>query len=247
MPKMDYDKHGAPILRRTEADKRSKPQRQEIRLGVERFKLIDDDGRVLGPAESLSLLLEDGPISESQFQHLAAQFDDPNVLHSTAERLGVTRRKREDGSIELLIPPVQTDDTARAEQVNATDDNHTDTLNLSDRTEDDNMPYDPTAADALTPVREAQRKIGAPVIGSGLKIVKDPDGGSGRYVHTRELNAMLARAGRGGRAKGAGQVAADAVSDAQKRRAQTNPIGQANDRTNTRSRRYGRARDLGRD
>lgn len=87
-------------------------------------------------------------------------------------------------------------------------------------------------ADGLTPVREAQRLLGASIIGSGLTILRDHNRPNSRerFVRTAELEKLMSHS-RGSRT-GAGQIARDAISSARKQRASANRIGQQNDRDN---------------
>lgn len=248
MPRIDRDKHGRPIGRLEAKDKRPK-QRRELRAGFARLELHDDTGRVMSPTESLSILLADAGtdgIEESDFMALANQYADPNLLHRTAERLGAVRQRRPDGSIVVCIPPDEIedkpDDTPPPQPDPATE-----TESTSMAFADNSTGYpsiDPPAGNSkLVSVREAQQRIGAPIIGSGLRVIKDPAGGRGRFVYEAELDAHLAgTVSRGG--KGAAQRAAEAVARGQKQRAAANRDGQHNDANperDSRSRRYRKA------
>jgi hypothetical protein len=235
-PQIATDERGYPVLT---GNRRDKPRREctSISLGVESYPLYDEHGRPLSPTESLHDLLSDGPINESQYVRLADEFDDPETLHAAARRLGVIR-KRQDGSVLVMLPgPEQepaTQTQPQTEQVNLADSGH----------EEGPIVNTEPLADRLTPMREAQRLLGQPVIGSGLEIVRH---GRERFVRTSDLERKIAAAGRGGKAPGAGERVATAISDAQARRAATNREGQANDTRGSRSRRYGRASELSSD
>jgi len=259
MPALRRDKNGMPALVRTERDRPREHERREINLGAHRLKLVDDDGRVMSPTESIALLLEDGPITDGTLQHLAEQYDDPEVVYGTVERLGAVRRKRDDGGIEIVMqsqtqPPEsteRTDDSADDVTVEPPSitfaDNREDESSVSPRYVNRHMQADNPDA---VPVREAQRLLGAPVIGSGLVIFRDENKPASRerFVSRAALNAKLAQAGRGGKAKGAGETVSQAIDRAQRQRARDNAAGQRNDRTtvrDSRSRRYRRASELG--
>ena len=226
--RIDRDERGFPVLR---GDRRTKPERRHVNLsGLRRLLLVDDDGRTLGPAEALEVLLSDGPLPAPEFDALASQYADPEVIYGAAEQLGVIRKKREDGSIEVLIPAPEPEQ----ESVNLADDG---------RKEPSPMGTLDYTSLSLTPLREAQELLGnQPVIGSGLEIVKGE--GRQRFVRTNELRAHLSRVSRGGKSTGAGEKIANALGDAQARRAKSNAKGQAND---AHRRRYGTAKLTGRD
>lgn len=217
---MSTDTNGFPVVKRVGASSaRSEPR--SIHLGVEHFDLYDETGRVLGPTESLYRLLDNGPITEQQFAMIVSQFDDPEVIHETARRLGVRRVKQDDGKVILRLPeegeiPKQDvrkelgiteagDPIVAASRDYATPGQLTALASQqhSDNRADTFTGYpsaDPPGlgqSRELVPLREAQRLLGAPIIGSGLRIVKDPGGGRGRFVYRVELEARMRGANRG--------------------------------------------------
>jgi hypothetical protein len=166
----------------------------------------------------------------------------PWIVFADDKGRGVIRRD-DDGEIEVMR-------LAQAEQTREPEHNkqadETQAVNLADDNQEPPTVNVQPMHDRLTPVREAQRLLGAPVIGSGLEIIRD---GRARYVSTTALERMLASAGRGGRAtastqgmkinpagKGAGELIGQHVDRAQKQRSR-----------DSRSRRYRRASEYGRD
>lgn len=231
MTRIKYDDKGAPYLARDKSDEPPKSHRTHVLLGIERFPLWHDDGRPTSPTEALDMLLSDGPITASQFDHLASQFDNPEVIYSAAEQLGAIRKKREDGALEVLLPEPEQE----SNEVHLAETGREESTRMGIKESPDYQ------AAGLVPLREAQEMLGQPVIGSGLTIIRE---GRNRFVNKAELRAHLSRVGRGGKAPGAGAKIAGALEDATQRRAATNRAGQAND---AHRRRYGQAKLGGRD
>jgi hypothetical protein len=222
--RIETDKRGFPALK---GDRPAKRERSHVFLGdLRKLPLVDDDGRTLGPAEALEVLLADGPLPAREFDALASQYDNPAVLYSTAEQIGAVRRASEDGNLEIALPGREPEQ--ESEDIELADDGRKASTRMPDTT-------------SLTPLREAQELMGKPVIGSGLTIIRE---GRQRYVRTSDLRALLANAGRGGKSAGAGEKIAAALGDATARRAKTNREGQSND---LHRKRYGVARIGGRD
>jgi hypothetical protein len=207
------DAEGFPVLL---SDGRPKRKREPsgIRLGRREFPFCDGE-RVLGPTEALERVLLDDPLSEVEFAHLARAFANPNVLHHAAERLGVIRKRDDDGTIMLHLPSgddKQHDDDAPTTIDAADDDGPQLVVNL-DGGDDATRYFDASAADRLTPVRVAQRLLGQPVIGSGLTIVRE---GNDRFVSTTELEKRLAKQRRVKDA-GAAERITNEIADAKER------------------------------
>jgi hypothetical protein len=219
------DEHGAPVLN---GDIPAKRERSHVFLGdLRKLPLVDDAGRTLGPAEALEVLLADGPLAAREFDALATRYDNPAVLYSAAEQIGAVRRANADGRLEIALPGREPDQETKDE------------ITLADTGRREHPMSSDTSG--LTPLREAQKLLGGPVIGGPLRIVKVD---RNRYVNTSELQQHLARVGRGGKTAGAGEKIAAALGDATTRRAQTNREGQSND---LHRKRYGTARISGRD
>ena len=193
---------------------------------------------MLGPSESLYRLLDNGPITESQFAMLTARFDDPETIHHAARQLGVIRQKGDDGKVILRLPTeAEQPKRSLSEQLGLTPEGNPIVatsrdyspepvaeptarqhgVNLADSPVDRHA--NPSSAEFMS-FKAAGKLLaehGVSIIGSGVKICRDLNDPHSRerYVRISEVRDLLST-GRGGR--GAGELIEQELQKAQQQR-----------------------------
>jgi hypothetical protein len=208
--------------------------KQRTHLGASHFMtlpLYASDGKTpLSPTVALDMALQDGPIEERHLMLLAQEYDDPNVVAHTLERLGAIRVRQDDGTVVVTLPdekqgfrfatepgtdtegypsPRPSPAGGGSGKIVTSEGTASLSLNFADNRSSALDDYERTGnTGAKVPWREATR---AGVKMGEMTIVRDADGKP--FVYASDLEAFKGKSQRANPV-GAGQKIADKVNEA---------------------------------